>query len=70
MVKMEELIKSEVYTLLQCTRGRIEDIDKYLDNQIIKGKDDTEEFEYWSNQKKDFIDLSIKLDRMTYQCED
>lgn len=68
MVKMEELIKSEVYTLLQCTRGRIEDIDKYLDRNINKGN--TEDIEYWFNQKKKFIDLSIKLDRMTYQCED
>lgn len=68
MVKMEELIKSEVYTLLQCTRGRIEDIDKYLERNINKGN--TEDIEYWFNQKKKFIDLSIKLDRMTYQCED
>ena len=68
MVKMEELIKSEVYTLLQCTRGRVEDIDKYLDRNINKGN--TEQIEYWSNQKKKFIDLSIKLERMTHQCED
>jgi len=68
MVKMEELIKGEVYTLLQCTRGRVEDIDKYLDRNINKGN--TEQIEYWSNQKKSFIDLSIKLERMTHQCED
>jgi hypothetical protein len=68
MIKMEELIKSEVYTLLQCTRGRVEDIDKYLDRNINKGN--TEQIEYWSNQKKSFIDLSIKLERMTHQCED
>jgi hypothetical protein len=68
MVKMEELIKSEVYTLLQCTRGRIEDIDEYLDLMIKKGKDN--EIEHWSNVKKQFIDLTIKLERMTHQCED
>lgn len=68
MVKMEELTRSEVYTLLQCTRGRIEDIDEYLDLIIKRGGDN--QIEHWSNVKKQFIDLTIKLERMTHQCDD
>ena len=65
---MEELNQSGLYTILQCIRGRVENIDEHLDLQIRKGN--VEQIQYWNVQKKKFIDIGIKLEQMTFHCED